>query len=110
MMRSIMSPTTGKATPGKTARELFRKPSGVSYGEHFYIKIQGGSPQSELMIYDKSREFQAYVKPGSPGFAQLYAKVAADPNADGRKTYLKCSFKDPDHCGIFLATRSVKMW
>ena len=112
-LRVIMSATNlaGGTTPkGKTARETFRKPSSVKFGDQFYIKIQGSSQQGELMIYDKSREFQAYVAPGAPGFAELYAKVAADPAAGGRKTYLKCSFNDSGKCTIFLATRSVKTW
>jgi hypothetical protein len=102
--------STGVVQPSRTVYESFRKPSNVAFGEQFYVKIQGEGPEVYLMIYDKTREFHAFVDPNTPGFNELHAKVRSDPTVDGRKTYLKCSFDDSQRCTIFLGSRSVKTW
>ena len=103
------SPATGSTEPA-TEAETFRIPSNAKVSEHFYIKVQGGEPMIPLMIYDKTREFLAFVEPGHPAYEKLRIKVAADPSANGRKTYLKCSFKSDHSCTIYLGTRAVKTW
>lgn len=109
-MTFAITNVSGTSNASGTAAGTFRKPSGVKVDEQFYIKIQGGGPMMPLMIYDKTREFLAHVEPGHPAFEKLRAKVAADPNANGRKTYLKCSFDVNGKCTVYLGTRSVKTW
>jgi hypothetical protein len=100
----------GRAPMSPAASGTFRKPKHVNIGEQFYIKIQGGGPQMPLMIYDQTREFQTMLEPTDPGFEVLRAKVVADPNANGRKTYLKCSFDKFNKCTVYLGSTSAKLW
>jgi hypothetical protein len=109
---TFMSASTleGRAPMSIGDSGTFRKPKHVSVGEQFYIKIQGGGPELPLMIYDQTRELQMLMEPKDAGFAELRAKVIADPSASGRKTYLKCSFDKANKCTVYLGTTSSKLW
>jgi hypothetical protein len=88
----------------------YRKPYNVSIGEQFYIKVQGGSPQMPLLIYDKSRECQFDVQPGTPGFEELRKAVNAEPTWQGRKTFVTASFDAQGKCTVYPGITSIKTW
>ena len=102
--------TTNLQTGKVHSRGSFRKPRNVKVNEPFYVKIQGNTAQSPLMIYDKSRECQFYYSPGQRGFSELLAKVQADPCAGGRKTYLAASFDAAGNCTIHTGICSTQKW
>ena len=88
----------------------YRKPSGVSVDEPFYVKVQGSGPQQRLLIYDESRECFFSLPPGKPGFKEMLAKVNAEPAFQGRKTYMKVSFDSNGDCTVYPSTAKLQRW
>lgn len=96
---------------GKTeANGNYQKPRSAKFEELFYVKIQGGSDTTALLIYDKSRECQFSCSPGQRGFSEMLAKVRADPSAQGRKTYMAASFDSKGNCKVYPGNTTNRPW
>ena len=99
-------------SPTRTEKEGagYRKPSNVAVGERFYIKVQGNGPKAPLMVYDKTREFNITVAPGSRGHEQLWKAVKAEPTWQGRKTFVEASFDIEGNCIVYPGKTSIRKW
>jgi hypothetical protein len=97
-------------TAPQTEADGYRKPTGVGVDENFDIKVQCADAWSPLMLYDKSREFNISVNPGSPGFSELVEACSAEPTWQGRKTFVAASFDESGNCTVYPHVRSIHEW
>ena len=86
----------------------FRKPDDIEVNEPFYVKVQGSD--SNLLIYDRSRQCHFMYLPNQRGFQDLLKKVKSDPSANGRKTYMAASFDEEGKCKMYLNMTTIKTW
>mmetsp|Transcript_95754 Transcript_95754/g.194685 ORF Transcript_95754/g.194685 Transcript_95754/m.194685 type:complete len:577 (+) Transcript_95754:64-1794(+) len=85
----------------------YRNPDGVTHGEKFVVKVQGGGDTMPIMVYDESRTCQFDVQPGMPGFREILTEMRKEMAWQGRKTFMKARFEGED-CFIYPSTAEVK--
>ena len=113
MFHSLIStrPNSHLSTSGaNSATSGYKKPSSVAVHQRFDLKIQGNGPNAPLMVYDKTRECNFMVSPGTRGFQELWQAVKAEPTWQGRKTFVEASFDANGNCIVYPGMTSVKKW
>lgn len=101
-------PHTGKHRPTGT----FVKPAGVAVDEMFYVKVQrdlNGSVRMPHMVYDKTRELQFMLGPGTPAYDELAAVIKKDGTL-GNKAHFKCKFDAAGNAYICPNLMANKSW
>lgn len=76
----------------------YHKPSFISVGERFYVKVQANAHGSALFIYDKSRECHFYYPSRQRGYTEIFEKVKEEKAFGGKKTYPAVSFEEVVAC------------
>jgi hypothetical protein len=102
-------PRYTRASP-ESQQDGFRQPSSVRVGEKFYVKVQGSSIHTPLMVYDQSRECNFEVFPGEKGFTEMLQAVNDEPTWGGRKTFIMTSFDEKGLCTVYPGMTSIKTW
>ena len=104
---------TMSMSSGSTSRGgAYRIPTGVSPGEKFVVKVQGGG-RMPIMVYDESRTCNFAIDYGAPGFQEVLCEMEKESAWNGRKTFMKASFDASGDCTIYPSTAGVKskyMW
>ena len=101
---------TGKAKGGAGT---ITKPSKVAVDELFYLKVQIGderdSTASPHLVYDKTRECEFFIDPGTPAWAELKAIVKRSGTM-GRKAHFKGKFDSKGQIYMCPNLMALKTW
>ena len=100
---ATMSMSSGSTSKGGA----YRIPTGVSPGEKFVVKVQGGG-RMPIMVYDESRTCNFVIDYGAPGFKEVLCEMEKESAWNGRKTFMKASFDASGDCTIYPSTAGVK--
>lgn len=85
----------------------YRNPKGVSLGEKFVIKVQGGGT-TRILVYDETRTCEFTISPGEPGFEEVLHEISQESAWNGHKTFMKASFDESGDCTVYPSTAGVK--
>jgi hypothetical protein len=100
---AAMSFSTGRSHK----KGFYRNPKGVSLGEKFVVKVQGGG-MMPIMVYDETRTCNFCIAPGEPGFKEVLHEISQESAWNGRKTFMKASFDESGDCTVYPSTAGVK--